>query len=126
MENRENILSDLRSIGIIDETTSEAEAFQNQTLRPILKKQNSLFMAIFSHYFTQHKNIFHPLCIAEKEQYLQTIFRKDAQFVGFLTGTIVGMFSLSEYQTYTQNTQELNKRMRKMLQERIRSQLGDF
>ena len=128
MEERENLISALRgeTLGTINEESSVAETFQNQTLRPILKLQNALLLEAFRQYFVQYKNVFYSLNARKREAYLANIFQKDQKFVHFLKGIIVGMFTLVEYNIYCENSTELNKRLTTMLYERIKSQIEVF
>ena len=52
MTTRDDLLLQLRgaTIGITNDINSDEENFQNQTLRPILKIQNDLLLAVFSNY----------------------------------------------------------------------------
>ena len=56
MNPRDLLLKELRgeAIGTITNQSSNEEAFQNQTLRPILKLQNDLFVASFENYITKN------------------------------------------------------------------------
>ena len=55
MNPRDLLLKELRgeAIGTITNQSSNEEAYQNQTLRPILKLQNDLFVASFENYITE-------------------------------------------------------------------------
>lgn len=48
MKTKDESLLEIRgaSIGVINEQSSSEEKFQNQTLRPILKFQNELFIEV--------------------------------------------------------------------------------
>ena len=61
MENRDKFLLELRgqAIGAITNQSSADEKFQNETLRPILKLQNDLFVVVFKNYVQKYKNDFH-------------------------------------------------------------------
>ena len=61
MKTKDESLLEIRgaSIGIISENSSAEEKFQNQTLRPILKFQNDLFLEVFRNYATKQKGAFY-------------------------------------------------------------------
>ena len=63
MNQRTLLLNELRgeTIGIITTQSSNEETFQNQVLRPILKLQNDLFLAVFENYIHKNKKDFHTL-----------------------------------------------------------------
>ena len=52
MKTKDESILEIRgeSIGTITESSSSEEKFQNQTLRPILKIQNDLFLLVFKKY----------------------------------------------------------------------------
>lgn len=57
MKTKDESLLEIRgaSIGVITEQSSSEEKFQNQTLRPILKFQNELFIEVFRNYVVKQK-----------------------------------------------------------------------
>ena len=57
MSIREHLISTLRgeTLGEINSQTSVEELFQNQTLRPILKLQNELYIELFINYILKNK-----------------------------------------------------------------------
>ena len=57
MSVRDQFIKEFRGeiIGVINSETSSEEFFQNQTLRPILKLQNDIFIAIFKNYIVKSK-----------------------------------------------------------------------
>jgi hypothetical protein len=114
------------SIGAINEQSSNDEKFQNQTLRPILKLQNDLFIAVFNNHVNKHKNDFYSLSVEKKLQFIENAIQKDIKFRNSLKGIVIGLFTLSEYQVYIQNSSALNKRMMNMLIERLKSQVQLF
>ena len=125
MSHRDQNLKSLRPlIPIITEKnlTSESEHFQNIVLRPILKLQHDLLLQIFQQYVIHRKNVFQKLSPEKKLEYIENNIRKDLNFRSLLIGTVVGHFTLEEYQTYSQNKTELRKRLINMLIERIKSQ----
>ena len=68
MKSRDIGLTELRanSIGNITANSSTEEVFQNQTLRPILKFQNDLFIEVFRNYAVKQKNVFFSLSPQKK------------------------------------------------------------
>ena len=102
------------------------ERFQNETLRPILKLQNSLFIEIFQNYIEQHKGIYHKFNLNEKLNYIESCLIKDQKLRNYLKGIIIGHFTLEEYGIYKKQSSELSKRMINMLNERLKDQLQLF
>ncbi|TAF68294.1 MAG: glyoxalase [Flavobacterium sp.] len=128
MNPRDLLLKELRgeTIGTITNQSSSEEAFQNQTLRPILKLQNDLFLASFENYITKNKKDFYSLSTEKKLLLIENSIQKDIKFRNALKGIVIGLFTLEEYQTYIQNSSNLNKRMMNMLIERLKSQIQLF
>lgn len=128
METRDVFIRDFRgeTLGTITAQSSSEEIFQNQTLRPILKLQNDLFLAVFVNQISKHKNDFYKLSVEKKLHYIENVIQKDIKFRNALKGMVISLFSLDEYAEYIQNSSNLNKRMMNMLIERLKSQVQLF
>lgn len=105
---------------------SEDEKFQNGTLRPIIKFQNPLIVAMFKNYIAKYKNAFHQLSAQKRFEYIENAVQKDMKFRNSLKGILIGQFSLEEYQSYIKNSSALNKRMMNMVVERLKDQIQLF
>ena len=103
----------------IYETMTFDEAFQNNTLRPIIKMQHDLLIAVFKNYITKRKNVFYELSLANQLAYIENAIHKDMKFRNSLKGMIIGQFTLEEYTVYIQNSSALNKRMMNIVKERL-------
>ncbi|WP_333601044.1 glyoxalase [Flavobacterium sp.] len=125
MEARDIHVLELRgeALGTINQQSSLEEAFQNKTLRPILKIQNDLFIAVFINYAIKQKNVFFSLTPEKKMAYIENVIQRDIKFRNSLKGIIIGLFTVDEYNEYIQNSSNLNKRMMNMLIERLKSQI---
>ena len=108
---------------IVEKETGTMEYFQNQTLRPILKFQNSLFLSIFRNHLEKHKIIFHQLTDAKKDECIEQIIHKDRKIHHLLLGVIIGNFTEIEYLAYLNYEKELNRRIMDMLIQRLQNQL---
>lgn len=111
------------ALGEVLQQSGSEETFQNQTIRPILKLQNDLFLAVFQNYLTKHKTDFYNFSVEKKLNFIENAIQKDIKFRNALKGIIIGLFTLSEYSEYIQNSSNLNKRMMGMLIERLKSQV---
>ena len=105
---------------------SAEERFQNETLRPILKFQNPLLLAVFHDYIEKRKGVFYTLNSEQKLDYIERSLSKDHAFRNLLVGMIVGHFTLEEYPVYKTSTSALNKRMMTMAIERLKDQAQSF
>ena len=129
MNNRPNDLRRIRpEIGKIKsfDQMGVEERFQNHTLRPILKLQNPLFLAVFQNYIIKHKAVFHQLSMEKRLSYIENAIFKDQKFRNALKGIIIGHFTIQEYKEYSENSSSINKRMIQMVMERIKNQIEVF
>ena len=102
------------------------EQFQNKTLRPIIKLQNELLLAVFQNYINKHKNRFYELSLENRLVYLENAIQKDIKFRNSLKGIIIGQLTVEEYDIYIKNSSALNKRMMHMVIERLKNQIQVF
>ena len=128
MIQRDVFLKEFRgeSIGTVSALSSADERFQNEILRPILKLQNDLFVAVFKNHISKHKNDFYSYTIEKKLQFIENTIQKDIKFRNSLKGIVIGLYTTDEYATYIQNSSALNKRMMNMLIERLKNQVQLF
>ncbi len=103
--------------------SSEIEQFQNQTLRPILKLQNDLLVALFKDYIRLRKGKYHDLPRAGQAQFIMDSLKKDQKFKHLLLGSILGFFTLPEFEFYQAHKAELNRRLTTLLIQRLQDQL---
>ena len=105
---------------------SDDERFQNETIRPILKLQNPLFILVFKNYIEKRKRVFYDLSLDKKMIYIESIIVKDQNFQNSLKGIIIGHFTVAEYRQYLLYFSSLNKRMMNMLIKRLQNQIEVF
>ncbi len=126
------------------DTMSGEERFQNSTLRPILKLQNKVLLAIFKDYIleketqkgskpkteteseTKNPRTYSRLSAAKQREYIDTVFQKDIKFKSQLLGMIIGHFDLEEYNLYAQNRTGTDRRIINLLKERIFNGLAEL
>ena len=107
-------------------TMGADERFQNETLRPILKLQNPLFIEVFHQYIEKRKGVFYDLGLEKKLAYIENTLIKDQKFRNSVKGMIIGHFTVEEYLQYSSNSSALNKRMMNMVIERLKDQVQLF
>lgn len=113
---------DLGQARMHDQMSSQ-EFFQNNSLRPILKLQNDLILALFRHYVEKHKGVFYELSPERKMDYIESAIHKDMKFRNILKGLVLGQFTLEEYRAYSADSSAINKRILSMIKERLKSQV---
>lgn len=128
MEPRDVLICKIRGevIGIISSESSAEESFQNKTIRPILKLQNSIFIAVFQNYINKHKSDFVSFSPEKKIKFIENVLAKDFKLRNLFKGMVVGLFTQIEYLEYAKNTSNYNKRIFTMLSERLKSQVQLF
>lgn len=102
---------------------SAEENFQNEFLRPILKEQNELLIAVFTQYLLKHKVLFEKYSPEDQANYIENTIKKDAQLRNYFVGTIIGKLSVEQYKDYISMETELNRRIITMLVKRLQSQM---
>lgn len=110
----------------VNESMSADERFQNITLRPLIKLQNDLLIAVFKNYITKHKNVFYELTLERRLHYIENALHKDIKFRNALKGMIIGQFTVEEYAIYIKNSSALNKRIMNIIKQRLQSNIQLF
>lgn len=110
----------------ITELMSDEERFQNQTLRPVIKLQNELFLHVFQNYIAKRKNLFYQLTLEKRLDYVTHAIQKDLKLRNSLKGMVIGQFTIVEYETYIKSPSATNKRMLNMVIKRIQDQIQFF
>ena len=128
MTDRDTFLEEFRgeTLGTVSAQSSADELFQNQTIRPVLKLQNDLFISVFINYVNKSKADFYSYTVEKKIQTIENSIQKDIKFRNSLKGMIIALFTTEEYNIYIQNSSSLNKRMMNLLVDRLKSQVQLF
>ena len=111
---------------IVDENSSEGEAFQNLTLRPILKLLNNTLLLSTQAGIIRMNKQFARLSKINKATQLKIFLHKNQQIKAILQGHVVGLMSSKELMYYHLNFTETNKRIQQMIETRIFDQLDFF
>lgn len=125
MSTRDQFIREFRGemLGTINSQSSAEEFFQNETLRPILKLQNDLFLDVFRNYIAKSKTDFYNFSVEKKLLFIENSIQRDIKFRNSLKGIVIGLFTIDEYSRYIENSSSLNKRMMSLLIERLKSQV---
>lgn len=105
------------------ENTTAIEKFQNETLRPVLKLQNEVYLSVFENYAVKLKSDFQTLSTEKKWIFIEQSIQKDIALKNILIGITIGMFTNEELEVYLLETKAYNKRILTMLIERLRNQI---
>ena len=108
----------------IDMTTSgEMEKFQNLTLRPILKFQNTALIYVLKNYIKERKKPFKAFNQSVQKRMITDYIQNDHHFRRELVQLIVALFTELELKYYFDNRSESNRRIIQMMTERFCNQL---
>ena len=102
-------------------TISEDESFQNTILRPILKNQNNILVAIFLNHLNKLKISFEGLSETDRDLKIEKLITKDIALKNLMLGMVVGQIELSQFESYLSKKEELNRRIMTMLVKRLKS-----
>ncbi len=97
------------------------EAFQNQTLRPILKMQHPLLAGLFKAYIHKRKDAYFLLSRSGRLAWIAHSVRTDLRFRNLLVGTVIGHFTEKELEDYLAHEPENMRRIVSLLVQRLQS-----
>ncbi|MAZ35829.1 hypothetical protein OAA90_04360 [Salibacteraceae bacterium] len=102
----------------------ETEAFQNKTLRPILKFQNQFILFNFKNNIKIKEPLFNAYNLLEQKRIIRKIMKEDLRFKNHLTSAMVSFFTIEELQFYNANAKEVSKRITNMILQRVDDQIS--
>lgn len=106
-----------------EDSHTSIEQFQNDTLHPILKFQDSIVFAQFKKYVYKFKPAFNAYNQRAQRNYIQEVLTSDPRIRNSLIATIVSMMTIEEYNYYCDHKMEMNKQIVVLLIERLRAHL---
>ena len=105
------------------ENTTAIETFQNETLRPVLKLQNEVYLSVFENYAIKLKSDFKTLSTEKKWKFIEQRIQNNISLKNIFIGITIGMLTDEELEVYLLETKTYNKRILTMLIERLRNQI---
>ena len=125
MTDRDRALLALRpAIDAETEGVGAMEAFQNQTLRPILKLQNELLLALVASYLHKYHGPFGRLPHPQLGALVTDLLKKNERLKRTLTGLVAGLFTEPEFRFFLDHEAEATRRLTSLLLQRVGDQLG--
>lgn len=108
---------------LIPTETTDADgtvgAFLHATLRPVLKLQNDLLLAVVADFVRDHHITLRP---TDQHLQLTELLSRNTKLRYTVVGLISGQFTTNEYAFYRQHRAELNRRLLEMAQRRVLDQ----
>lgn len=111
---------------LVKEHTTEIESFQNTTIRPIIKMQHLLIVTSCKNYLKKRKLDLQACSELEVSNKIKSIYTKDIAYRNISLGLVIGHFSLSEFSYYTHHSSEINKRIIKIIHQRVQNSLSEI
>lgn len=108
---------------IIATETTDADGnvgvFLHATLRPVLKLQNELLLAVVADFVRDHHITLRP---TDQQHQLTELLGRNTKLRYTVVGLVTGVFTADEYNFYRQHRPELNRRVLEMAQRRVLDQ----
>lgn len=105
---------------------TEIERFQNLSLRPVIKFQHEVILAIFSEYARKIHKDWGSLSNEKKENFIESVLKKNQQLKNQYIGVILGLMNLEEIKFYQNHSSEINRRITQIIKQRIQTNLGNI
>ena len=94
-------------------------AFLHATLRPVLKLQNDLLLAVVADFVRDHHILLRP---TDQLHQLSELLTRNTKLRYTVVGLVSGQFTAEEYAYYRQHRAELNRRLLEMALRRVLDQ----
>ena len=111
---------------LVKKHTTEIESFQNTIVRPIIKMQHPLLVASFKNYLEKRKVDLQSCSDLEINNKIKLIYNNDIYYRNISLGLIIGHFSTSEFSYYINYSSEINKRIIKIIHQRVHNSLSEI
>ena len=111
---------------LVKKHTTEIESFQNTIVRPIIKMQHPLLVVSFKNYLEKRKVDLQSCSDLEINNKIKSIYNKDISYRNISLGLIIGHFSTSEFSYYINYSSEINKRIIKIIHQRVHNSLSEI
>ena len=105
-----------------DAASSDAEAFLHRTLRPVLKLQNDVLLALVAADVRKRVTGFARFAPDDQRERLDQMLRQDSRLKDRLLGVVLGALTAGELAFTLENESEVRRRIMALLAERVRSQ----
>ncbi len=129
MENRKSLLISLRpklkKSNILANST-EIEAFQNTTIRPIIKFQHNLFIRILKNRLDSLKFNITSATETKISEKITSVLNTNDQLRQQLIHSITGLYTIDEFEFYIKNSKEIHKRIIQICKERFLTNIEEL
>ncbi|MEH0154993.1 hypothetical protein V6R21_12680 [Limibacter armeniacum] len=105
------------------ETAGEIEAFQGETLRPILKELHHTIIKLYYHYLDHFGIDLQQQSDSQRMDFAENALKKDSTLKNILIGSVIGHLNENELEFYLSHESELKKRITALLIKRIQDSI---
>ncbi|WP_046244888.1 hypothetical protein [Hymenobacter terrenus] len=99
-------------------------AFLHATLRPVLKQQNALLLAVVADFVLDHHIPLAKANASDQQRLLAELLGRNTKLRYTVVGLITGLFTTEEYAFYRQHRSEINRRVLELAQRRVLDQVA--
>ncbi len=107
----------------ITDAADTVGAFLHATLRPVLKLQNDLLLAVMADFVRDHHITLRP---TDQHHQLAELLGRNTKLRYTVVGLITGQFTAEEYAFYRPQRAELNRRLLEMALRRVLDQANQI
>jgi hypothetical protein len=119
MSRDEKLLQLRPTIELDTDQSLPEQHFAAVTLRPVLKLQHHLLIALFNHYLVEKSINLSSMSAFKQRLAIENAIKRDLPLRHTLMGCIIGHFTGEEYDTYCLNRVAYHKRLTGLLIQRI-------
>ncbi|MCH2232092.1 MAG: glyoxalase [Crocinitomicaceae bacterium] len=102
------------------------EAFQNGTLRQVIKLQHDVLMIFLKSSITKNKGYFNDLKDVKKKEFITNEIRKNIPLRNQIIGIIIGLFTSDEMNSYLKWKNDIDRRITNICIERYHNSLSEL
>ncbi|MBR9830941.1 glyoxalase [bacterium] len=125
MKERDELLMDIRiELELPLGGSKSLEGFQSSTLRPLLKFQNVLIIELYKDYINKTQRSFSAFNQKVQFEIIKESISKDQRLKNQMIHIVAALFTIEEFNFYTKNLNEVNKRIVSMTIQRLQDQLS--
>lgn len=119
---RDPAMNALRSIIPFGQLHSNPnQLFQDTTLRPILKFQHEIILAVYNEFVQVHKINFGNCTLEQRNVKIEQSIKLHPSLQALLKGIVIGLFKKDEMDFWVLNKEEINKRILQLVIKRIQT-----
>ncbi|ALW84067.1 hypothetical protein AUC43_02495 [Hymenobacter sedentarius] len=112
----------IAAVQLSDGPAATVGDFLHATLRPVLKLQNNLLLAVVTDFVLDHHMALAKASPTDQERQLAELLTRNTKLRYTVIGLITGCFTDEEYAFYRQHRAELNRRLLELAQRRVLDQ----